>query len=243
MSKSWERLNERFGLPEIVTITLQKRVEQLPRLNLSDNTKWYDLEDLCSEVQALKEDPVYATSLSYYDSSVGLSHIVSKLPTSTQEKWTARASRYKENHNVYFPSLTEFVKFLHEQAKIRNDPSLFYLQKAQTSYTPPGKTVVNNRITDVYNVENKPSRFCPLHKSNHSLNKCRVFQYKSLNERKQFLRENEICFKCCEFNNHKAIECKVPIKCRICGNVIHTGAIPTSSRCSEEPKRGEKEHL
>ena len=68
-------------------------------------------------------------------------------------------------------------------------------------------------------------RFCPLHQLSHSLNRCRAFRLKSLSDRKQFLKENNICFKCCEFNNHKANECRVSINCCVCGNVNHPGAL------------------
>jgi hypothetical protein len=38
---------------------------------------------------------------------------------------------------------------------------------------------------------------CPLHKAGHTLNDCRGFRKRSLQDRQKFLRENRICFKCC----------------------------------------------
>ncbi|XP_053387241.1 uncharacterized protein LOC123539924 [Mercenaria mercenaria] len=248
LSKIWERLDERYGAPEIVHKLIQKRVEQFSRLTLSDTTKWYELDDLLSEILALKEDSAYAVPLAYYDSSVGLSSITCKLPGSVQEKWATRANRYKREKNVYFPPLKEFVNFIHEQAKIRNDPSVTTVAERLKFNTASSKQVpvVTSRKTEVSNhiQIRKSTRFCPLHQLSHSLNKCRAFRLKSLSERKQFLKDNNICFKCCEFNNHKANECKVSIKCCVCGNVNHPGAlhVDPSPQPSVNPYGGEGEN-
>ncbi|XP_045210756.2 uncharacterized protein LOC123562171 [Mercenaria mercenaria] len=83
--------------------------------------------------------------------------------------------------------------------------------------------------------------FCPLHRRNHSLNKCRAFKSKSISERKQFLKNNRICFKCCDSNRHQAKECRISVKCSDCGSSNHTGAMHVASSSPPQQNGGERE--
>lgn len=57
------------------------------------------------------------------------------------------------------------------------------------------------------------------------MNECRGFKTKGIAERKQFLKENKICFKCCSSDKHKANECKVGVNCSDCGSTKHASAM------------------
>ena len=48
--------------------------------------KLYELSDILTQIESLKEDAKYATLLAYFDSSVGVSPVVVKLPYNLQEK-------------------------------------------------------------------------------------------------------------------------------------------------------------
>ena len=66
-------------------------------------------------------------------------NIVQKLPYNLQERWLSHGSRFKENFNVPFPPFDYFVKFVCQQAKMRNDPS-FSLTASSTEPTPMRKS-------------------------------------------------------------------------------------------------------
>lgn len=51
---------------------------------------------------------------------------------------------------------------------------------------------------------------CHIHKKSHLLNKCIGFRMKSIEERKNLLRELGACFKCCASTGHLFKECKHP---------------------------------
>ena len=70
-----------------------------------------------------------------------------------------------------------------------------------------------------------PGRQCPIHKKPHSLSKCRGFRLKTLDERKSFLKENSICYKCCTSTNHRAKDCKATILCSECKSDRHISAL------------------
>ncbi|XP_072010850.1 uncharacterized protein [Engystomops pustulosus] len=164
-----------------------------------------------------------------------------KLPHNLQEKWVNHGFKYKEIHDVQFPPFSVFVEFITQQAKIRNDPSFdFTLSCATPSGLKQHKTPVAVHKTNVSSKSNSyrpsssshqdgrstdPSKQCPLHKKPHSLLKCRGFREKSMEDRKAFLRENKICYKCCLATSHFAKDCKVSVKCTECDSTDHNSAL------------------
>lgn len=236
----WERMDERYGSPEMVESALQDKLTNFPRLGNKDNKRLYELADILSEIESLKEDPKYRSLLAYYDASSGVRPIVSKLPYNVQEKWTSEALRYKRAYNVSFPPFTFFANFIRQISSAKNDPSFAYDNQptAASSKNKPAssKSMVAARKTEVESTEPSkfkpgkvdPSKTCPLHKSGHALNRCKGFRIKSLQERKQMLKDFGICFKCCASSEHMARDCKEKVKCTECGSGKHSAALHDS---------------
>jgi len=235
LRKAWERLDERYGSPEMIEAAVKAKLANFPKLTNKDCKKLYELYDILSEIEAIKENPKYFALLAYYDSSSGVLPIVHKLPYGIQEKWTSRAARYKEDYDVVFPPFSFFVHFVKEMSKTRNDPSFTQPPGPQITSNTPVKTHTNFRhsvnakktLVASRKEENKPEsgKHCVLHKTNHSLNECRAFQTKTFGERKQILKENNICFKCCETNDHRYKDCKFYKNCLKCGSDMHATAM------------------
>ncbi len=70
-----------------------------------------------------------------------------------------------------------------------------------------------------------PNKHCPLHRKPYPLRKCRGFRQKSINDRKQLLKEHYICFRCCSSTDHLAKNCTAEIKCTECGSATHVTAL------------------
>ncbi|XP_021370178.1 uncharacterized protein LOC110461162 [Mizuhopecten yessoensis] len=119
----WERLEERYGCPEMIEFALKSKLEKFPVLSNEDNKKLYELSDVLDEVLSAKEDPRFAVQFAVFDSSRGVNSIVAKLPYNIQQKWVTHASRYKKQRNIPYPSFSVFVEFIHDVCKIRNDPA------------------------------------------------------------------------------------------------------------------------
>ncbi|XP_053387835.1 uncharacterized protein LOC123557228 [Mercenaria mercenaria] len=124
LQQIWHRLDDRYGSPEAVHKAVTRRLDTFPKLTMHDTTKWYDLADLLMEIAGLKDDSVYSSTLAYFDSSVGMSRVLCKLPQNIQERWAVFVNTYKKRKGVVFPPFLVFVEFISDQAKIRNDPSL-----------------------------------------------------------------------------------------------------------------------
>ncbi|KAL1478828.1 hypothetical protein MTO96_052352 [Rhipicephalus appendiculatus] len=239
----WERLEGCYGRPEVIEDALFKRVANFPRLSDKDTHKLRELGELLLELECAKADP-HLTGLSYLDTARGISPIVEKLPPRLQEAWISKASRYKQNRGVAFPPFTLFAEFVRGQAKMRNDPSftLTSANGAVSNHEGNRKAPISAHVTDVeLSSETSPAackkvtsstKYCPLHKKPHPLQKCRAFREKPLDERKSLLKQFGLCFKCCTATDHFGKDCKVVVTCGDCGSIKHATALHQGSLSS-----------
>ncbi|XP_068505307.1 uncharacterized protein [Syngnathus scovelli] len=127
-----------------------------------------------------------------------------------------------------------------------NDPSFKAI--SQTDIPEPSKNTKMHRQreisvhkTDVGAAERSagaksPDRQCPIHKKPHLLGKSRAVREKSIKERRVFLKEHRICFKCCTSTKHMAQDCKYTATCIECGSGKHNSALhPGSVSQTKEP--------
>ncbi|XP_040908610.1 uncharacterized protein LOC121191510 [Toxotes jaculatrix] len=243
VSMVWQRLEECYGTPEVIEDALLKKIEHFPRLTNKDNVKLRELSDILLELECAKEDGSLP-GLAYLDTARGVKQIVEKLPFNLQEKWASVGSQYKEDHGVAFPPFFVFSKFVQKQARIKNDPS--FTMSATNSQVPSRsekpsqfsrKASVMVHKTDIpaessgmqtSSVPKKleePDHQCPIHKKPHPLRKCKLFRGKPLEERKAYLRENRICYRCCGSVQHIAKDCKVAVECVECNSDKHITAL------------------
>lgn len=179
----WRHLEDCYGCPEVIEQALLKRLDAFPRITNKDTHRLRDLGYLLLELQSAKVSG-RLPGLGYLDTARGVNPIVEKLPFSLQDKWIMQGSRYKEDHNVYFPPFSFFVEFVCRQARTRNDPS-FALASTGCSKKSDGAARSSNRTsifvkkTEVMaaqpnqdrnsekNVD--PDKLCTLHNKPHPL--------------------------------------------------------------------------
>ena len=246
---AWERLEETYGSPEAIERALFTKLENFPKLTNKEPQKLRALGDLLLELDAAKADG-YLPGLSYLDTSRGVHPIVEKLPYNLQDKWMSFGSKFKRDYKVSFPPFSVFVHFVCTEAKARTDPSFNFATSTAPSerrersdkynrpsisvhkmtVSPPMKSGGEKKLVDL-------GKLCPIHEKPHPLRKCRGFREKTLEERKQFLKENSICFRCCSSYDHFAKDCKDEVQCRECQSnrhptALHPGPAPWKVRSS-----------
>lgn len=233
----WQKLEETYGSPEAIEHTLFSKLENFPKVSYKDPYKLRELADLLMELEAAKLDGVL-TGLSYLDTSRGVHPIVEKLPFSIQDKCKSVGSKYKFQQNLPFPPFSVFVDFICNKARTQTDPSFNTapFQSTPAKRERPGKNVwmpVAVHKTQVSPAEKKGNqqrdidlaKHCPIHDKPHSLNKCRTFREKNYEDRKQFLKECSICFRCCSSTSHFAKDCQANIQCMECQSTRHVSAL------------------
>ncbi|XP_076869614.1 uncharacterized protein LOC143519746 [Brachyhypopomus gauderio] len=258
LSMAWRRLEDCYGTPEVIEYALLKKLEDFPKLTNKDNAKFRELGDILLELECAKADG-FLPGLAFLDTARGVNPIVEKLPHRLQEKWITKGSRFKEDHGVAFPPFPLFSEFVRQQAKVRNDPSFAFTtstlskpdkvtKHSQKATVAVYKTDATSKYSDGHATEKKttePDRECPLHKKPHPLKKCRAFRIKTIDERRAYLKDNHICYKCCGSTEHIAKDCKAPIKCIECNSERHIAALhpgpplPAESTNADKEERGE----
>ncbi|XP_051792766.1 uncharacterized protein LOC127530319 [Acanthochromis polyacanthus] len=240
---AWERLEECYGSPEVIERALFEKLENFPKISNKDPAKLRELGDLLMELSSAKSEG-YLPGLLYLDTARGVNPIAEKLPHSLQEKWLAKGSQYKEQHCVSFPPFAYFTDFICSEARRRNDPSFTLTPTSSKTFNQylkheqperemrTAKRQVSTHKTDVTtkmdSLSHKPDdigKQCPIHQKPHPLKKCRGFRSKPLEERRTFLKENGVCFKCCSSTTHLAKNCKAVLKCSECDSEDHVAAL------------------
>lgn len=159
-----------------------------------------------------------------------------------------------------FSPFTFFCDFITREARACNDPSFRVststkgLLKSELPFKTQVKSMVSAHKTDVSQEKSMQDgsgttvgdvkKQCPLHKKPHPLTRCRGFRSKPIEERKAFLKENGICFRCCSTTSHLARNCTVAIKCKECESTCHISVLhpdPAPSSPSENGREGETE--
>lgn len=237
LQRIWARLDERYGAPELIESSIRKKLASFQRIQLPrDARHMYDLVDILSEIQCLKEDSNYAALLSFYDTSSGVNPIIAKLPQFLQNKWMDRAARYKKSRSVTFPPFTVFIDFVSEMASTLNDPCFMFdyrkvneepkpVQKQRQCYVTTKKTGVKQDERSEY----KQKILCPIHPKSrtHELKDCKEFFKRSFDEKKGLLKEHRACFRCCSLE-HLRTDCKTSLKCSECNSTSHMTAMHMS---------------
>ena len=169
-------------------------------------------------------------------------------------RWNGFVSQRKEK-NKEFPPFKEFVSFVEKGAKIACDPvTSLHSLKPDSGQNNTGKpfgrpplkgrtllteTTTSSRPTTGIKEEKRKCTLCQ--KTNHDLNKCFQFLAKSLEDRKAFARQKELCFGCLG-TGHISKKCKQRKRCEKCSKQHPTSLHGDSSRPDNEATSSKEVH-
>ena len=166
---------------------------------------------------------ISSSSLSYLRSPDGLREIWDKMPDTFIERWHRVCSKIMVRGGE--PSMEHLTEFMESYIKERDnlyfcDDSLgVKAHKALITGTTPAEPPL---ATD----------FCEWHSiRGHQLVHCLDFKRASHDRRREFVRRNNLCYRC--FGKHFAKNCTTNIKCDTCDKGHNTLLHPNSS--STEP--------
>lgn len=135
---------------------------------------------------------------------------------------------YKRIHSVLFPPFTYFCDCVHVMAEVLNDLSFdFDMNTSTYSHGPTLRTTrvsISKTTVGSMNGREDDRVLCIIHKTNHTLDECRVFLHKPFEERKTLLKPNGICFRCCAAK-HLQRNCHVKIQFSECNETTHSTAM------------------
>ena len=149
--------------------------------------------------------------------------LLTKLPDWLVNRWTRKVRSYTRDKDIY-PPFMEFVEFIKEEAEVMNDPvaSIHALRAKSQVKTQTRQSIIlqsssseNRGSTKKEQDKSKINTACPLCSESHDLDECSSFKSKSLKERKDFVRMNNLCF-ACFVPNHKSVNCRRRKTCEVC---------------------------
>nr|XP_024655484.1 uncharacterized protein LOC101465727 [Maylandia zebra] len=237
----WDRLEQCYGSAEVIEDALFKRIDAFPKISSKDFAKLRKFSDLLMEVQCAKAEGDLP-GLTFLDTARGVNPIVQKLPFYLQDRWITVGAIYKRTKCVSFPPFSVLVDFVAQEADARNDPSfnltpspdaprpdkLSWRANRQKEISVHKTDVISRTSSDTQRSPNKTvhgEKLCPIHKKAHPLAVCRAFRMKTLLDRKTFLKENDLCFRCCASSSHIAKNCKAKVQCSECNDEKHCTAL------------------
>ncbi|XP_034385776.1 uncharacterized protein LOC117729138 isoform X1 [Cyclopterus lumpus] len=259
----WDRLEQSYGSAEVIEDALFKRIDAFPKITNRDYSKLTKLSDLLMELESAKAEGDLP-GLSFLDTTRGVNPIVQKLPFGLQEKWASVGSSYKRQHHVSYPPFACFVNFVSQEASVKNDPSFNFVSHSdisprpeKTAWKPNRPREVSVHKTEIFpkaiSDPREPStkfndcdKLCPIHKKPHPIRKCRAFREMPIEDRKTFLKENNVCFRCCASSSHIARYCTFNVRCYECKSekhhtALHPGPAPWVGGKDSAPEHGGEE--
>ncbi|KAK3730804.1 hypothetical protein QZH41_001160 [Actinostola sp. cb2023] len=266
VKETWRKLCERFGSDAVITNVHLNKLNVFPKIGGKDNIKLQELGDLLLELECTKNGGGFK-GLGILDEPTYLRPIVEKLPDDLQRRWQRHAYRYKVNNTVDYPPFAVLSEFVQDIAQERNDPFLTLetadeetvhptraVNRQNSRTTRQGVTTIKTDMTDSSSAVEHPSsapeepkRWCFIHKRPHPLTKCRVFRAKPLEERRNLLKRERVCFRCAATRGHIARDCEESIHCDECQSedhitALHSEPYATQQKNGEEPKASDKQN-
>ncbi|XP_039177368.1 uncharacterized protein LOC120298097 isoform X1 [Crotalus tigris] len=245
--KAWERLDEQYGGHELTEKSLLDCIYIFPNIYINDHTQMLEFADTLSMLHSVREQP-NMPKLTCLDQFKKQRIIVRKLPKQSRDEWAKISETHRNQDPDAPPAFAVLAEFVTDQAKLRCNASNF--EPTHDNFSPnQNSSQATDRTTPlVYKTDITPSPkmspdeqtprsalsnphpttkglTCPIHKFSHSLNDCREFRKKSLDDRKTLLKENRICFKCCDSMDHMAKDCTAKVKCHLCNSDRHPAAL------------------
>ena len=261
-----KKLKSRSGCPAIIATDFENKLSNWPKIANNDAQGLQEFSDFLHQVEIAIN---YLHSLKLLKYPYKLQTLVEKLSGWFLTKWSTEVQTLQQEKGCNaFPTFTEFVEevtFHADRMKIpqifhqgANNPARNWLGTTSTTspllrkkipgittVTSTGESKVSSPVTKKEKSEDssKDKDLCLFHKTkSHTLNECKKFQDLALDDRRDFVKKNKLCFKCMAYNKHNADKCdQTPPVCDICRKrhltALHVEATPGSK---DKPNRTTK---
>ncbi|XP_063448067.1 uncharacterized protein LOC134727615 [Mytilus trossulus] len=227
-----ELLEKRFGDPFIISNAFRDRLDNWPKVPSRDNIALRKFSDFLK--QCLSAMKTMGTLNALNDNRENRK-LLSKLPDWVVTRWSRIVAKHKDDKRE-FPSFQMFVNFIEKEAIIANDPvTSIQSVRSETTNSTSDKFKTNrfqhgkydnqrrnvlatetSRVPDKNNNSYNKDLTCTFcKKTGHFIDSCYQFLKKSVNERKNFAKENGLCFGCLGYG-HTSKKCQKRKKCEVC---------------------------
>ncbi len=223
---AWNKLNQRFGQPFVIQRAFRDKLSKWPKVQNKDAEGLRVFSDF---LNACLQAMPHVKGLEILNDCEENQKLIQKVPDWLAARWNRQVSiALLEGGD--FPTFEDFATFVSIEAEIACNPitSLHALHSSSSSYVKGSTSEAKGNKVSVFNTqtntntenlksnagrERPPCMWCKNDK--HQLSKCTSFKGNSLKERREFIRDNKLCYGCVK-PGHSAKECRHRHTCELC---------------------------
>ncbi|XP_023806193.1 uncharacterized protein LOC105356638 [Oryzias latipes] len=231
--QAWGALNKRYGHPFVIQRAFRGKLSSWPKIGSKESLRLREFSDF---LISCKNAMPYVQGLKILDDCEENQKILLKLPDWVTARWNRHVTKTLDEEKEY-PGFVEFAEFVAKEAQIACNPvsSLLALKglenpikeqkRIKASALNTTKTIKNSRTCgavqsnksypDTFPARNKSRIECICCKESHFIYKCEKFAAMSLQEKRKFVIENNMCFGCLRVG-HISRNCRQKANCNIC---------------------------
>ncbi|XP_026015330.1 uncharacterized protein LOC113016608 [Astatotilapia calliptera] len=223
---AWNKLDNRYGQTFIIQKAFRDKLTDWPKIQPRDAEGLRDFSDF---LNACQDAMTHVKSLEILNDCEENKKLILKLPEWIASHWNRKVTEALKG-NKEFPSFKDFAAFMATEAEIACNPitSAYALRSSESSTAKQGSrdpkrnkaSVLNTqteadteRLKPVKGKERSPCAFCQ--NNQHRLHGCPKFIAKTLEERRDFVREHKLCYGCTK-PGHSAKDCRHRHSCNTC---------------------------
>lgn len=238
-SRARQLLEAEYGDPYKAAMTHLSELNEWSNISSNDSLALRDFYLSLVKCQCAVQSLSYSNVL---DTPHVLQTIVSKLPSYLQNKWRESVHRIR-NDERRVPCFNDVVHFVSKASATANDPVFgqtalsfapFPSPSSSSPYPSPSASSLGRRpsapkqvTSECFKTEITP--LCPLCEGSHDLNECGSFLNKSMDDRRQFVLAERLCFACFG-RNHRSRACRERKRCGVCTRMHPTSMHGSSNQ-------------
>ena len=220
-SKAIEQLHKVYGDPYVISTAYINELKHWPHIK-EDNPR--ALQDFALFLVTCNHAMQAMSHMLVLNHAPNLQLVITKLPTYLQNRWMDYSvDKLQQKETVDFTTL---VKFVEKAAGAKNHPiygreaidrvdqptlwSNAYKQKSSFA------TLLTPNRDEMPTVDQDKSITCYLCKEKHHLDECPKFDKMSIEEHRDYIKSNHLCFGCFS-SDHMSKGCLKKRCCKVCG--------------------------
>lgn len=221
---AWSRLDQRYGQPFVIQRAFRQKLANWPKIQSRDAVGLREFSDF---LNACQDAMAHVANLQILNDCEENQRLVQKLPEWAASRWNRQVTQTLRDHKD-FPDFKAFAAFVSLEAEIGCNPvtssyalSLVSAEKRNSRESKGNKVNVLNTQTDMGHDRQRsikkntkpPCVFCQDPK--HQLYDCSKLMAKTLVERREYVKENNICYGCLKIG-HRVRDCRHRLFCNTC---------------------------
>ncbi|KAL6479864.1 hypothetical protein MHYP_G00108970 [Metynnis hypsauchen] len=214
--QAWKTLNARYGHPFVIQCAFREKLKNWPKIGSRESVKLRQYSDFliaCSNAMP------YIKGLQVLNDCEQNQKMLQRLPDWVTSRWNRHVTMQLRQTEEY-PNFKAFAEFIAQEAEIACNPVTSFHALKSTEEKPArdikrqkaNAFITNVKASDKSSIVIKTCMCCG---ENHSIHKCQKFINKSVEDKRRFILDNNLCFGCLR-RGHNSKDCKNKATCGIC---------------------------